>query len=307
MYGAILGDIVGSPYEFEPINTTDFPLLSDDSMFTDDSVMTIAVADVLLGAGKNPDEKAVKKALIKSFKKWGAKYPFAGYGGQFHHWLFSDMTEPYYSYGNGSAMRVSAAGWLYDTMEMTRKAARWTAEITHNHPFGIDGAEATAAAIFMARNGKSKQEIKDYIKEEFGYNLDRTCDQIRPDYEFDESCQGTVPEAIVAFLDSKDYEDAIRLAVSLGGDADTLACITGGIAEAYYGMSPKLIQACRDSLMPDMLDVLDRFDKTVGRNKKTSFDDWKPLDLGRLKPGAKDWKSSEIFEEMIDEKYKDLK
>ncbi|MBR5915966.1 MAG: ADP-ribosylglycohydrolase family protein [Spirochaetia bacterium] len=261
MYGAILGDIVGSPYEFEPINTTDFPLLSDDSMFTDDSVMTIAVADVLLGAGKNPDEKAVKMALIKSFKKWGAKYPFAGYGGQFHHWLFSDMTEPYYSFGNGSAMRVSAAGWLYDTMEMTRKAARWTAEITHNHPFGIDGAEATAAAIFMARNGKSKQEIKDYIKEEFGYNLDRTCDQIRPDYGFDESCQGTVPEAIVAFLDSKDYEDAIRLAVSLGGDADTLACITGGIAEAYYGMSPKLIQACRDSLMPDMLAVLDRFDK----------------------------------------------
>ena len=261
MYGAILGDIVGSPYEFEPINTTDFPLLSDDSMFTDDSVMTIAVADVLLGAGKTPDEKAVKKALIKSFKKWGAKYPFAGYGGQFHHWLFSDMTEPYYSYGNGSAMRVSAAGWLYDTMEMTRKAARWTAEITHNHPFGIDGAEATAAAIFMARNGKSKQEIKDYIKEEFGYNLDRTCDQIRPGYGFDETCQGTVPEAIVAFLDSRDYEDAIRLAVSLGGDADTLACITGGIAEAFYGMSPKLIQACRDSLMPDMLDVLDRFDK----------------------------------------------
>ena len=156
MYGAILGDIVGSPYEFEPINTTDFPLLSDDSMFTDDSVMTLAVADVLLDAGKNPNEKKVKNALVKSFKKWGARYPFAGYGGQFHRWLFSDMTEPYYSYGNGSAMRVSAAGWLYDTIDMTRKAARWTAEITHNHPFGIDGAEATAAAIFMARNGKSK-------------------------------------------------------------------------------------------------------------------------------------------------------
>ena len=265
MYGAILGDIVGSLYEFDPIDTTDFPLLSEDSMFTDDSVMTIAVADVLLDAGKNPDEKEVKKALIKSFKKWGARYPFAGYGGQYRHWLFSDMTEPYGSYGNGSAMRVSAAGWLYDTLETTRKVARWTAEITHNHPFGIDGADATAAAIFLARTGKSKDEIKDYIQKEFDYNLERTCDQIRPDYDFDETCQGTVPEAIVAFLDSKDYEDAIRLAVSLGGDADTQACITGGIAEAFYGMPKKLMAECRDYLMPDMMDVLDRFDQAIGR------------------------------------------
>ena len=307
MYGAILGDIVGSPYEFDAIDTTDFPLLSDDSMFTDDSVVTIAVADVLLEAGKNPEEKEVKKALIKSFKKWGARYPFAGYGGKFHHWLFSDMTEPYGSYGNGSAMRVSAAGWLYDTMEMTRRVARWTAEITHNHPFGIDGAEATAAAIFMARNGSSKQEIKDYIQKEFDYNLDRTCDQIRPDYEFDETCQGTVPEAIVAFLDSKDYEDAIRLAVSLGGDADTQACITGGIAEAFYGMPKKLIAECRDCLMPDMIDVLDRFDKAIGRDKKDSFDDWKPLDLGGLKPGTKDWITKDYQDEILDEKFKNSK
>ena len=265
MYGAILGDIVGSPYEFDSIDTTDFPFISDDSMFTDDSVMTLAVADVLLKAGRDPDEKAVKQALIKSFKKWGAKYPYAGYGGQFRQWLFSDMTEPYGSYGNGSAMRVSAAGWLYDTLETTRKVARWTAEITHNHPFGIDGADATAAAIFLARTGKSKQEIKDYITKEFGYNLDRTCDQIRPDYDFDETCQGTVPEAIVAFLDSKDYEEAIRLSVSLGGDADTQACITGGIAEAFYGMPKELVQACRDCLLPDMLEVLDRFDEYLGR------------------------------------------
>ena len=265
MYGAILGDIVGSPYEFDPIDTTDFKLITEESMFTDDSVMTIAVAEALMDSGKNPDEKDVKKRLINGFKAWGIMYPFAGYGGRFHRWLFSDETKPYGSYGNGSAMRVSAAGWLYNTMDMTRKVARWTADVTHNHPEGIKGAEATAAAIFLARTGKSKQEIKDYIQKAFGYDLERTCDQIRPDYEFDETCQGTVPEAIVAFLDSKDYEDSIRLAVSLGGDADTQACITGGIAEAFYGMPKELIAQCRAKLPRDMRTVLDRFDDALGR------------------------------------------
>ncbi len=261
MYGAILGDIVGEPYEFYPIHTTSFRLLKDSPAFTDDSVMTLAVAEVLLASGDKPKAKEVKSGLIKSLKKWGRRYPDESYGGRFRDWLFSNMKDPYWSYGNGSAMRVSAVGWLYDTMELTRKVARWTAEITHNHPEGIKGAEATAAAIFLARTGKRKQEIKQYIEDEFGYDLERTCDTIRPTYKFDESCQGTVPEAIVAFLDSTDYEDSIRLAVSLGGDADTLACITGGIAEAFYGMPDKLVKACRDCMEADMLLVLDEFDK----------------------------------------------
>ena len=265
MYGAIFGDIVGSPYEFNSIDTTDFPLITKDSMFTDDSVMTIAVAEVLLALGKRPQEDKVKEELIKGMRKWGRRYPFAGYGGNFRHWLASDDPLPYGSYGNGSAMRVSAAGWLYCTLPTTRRVARWTAEVTHNHPEGVKGAEATAAAIFMARTGYSKQAIKDYVQKEFGYDLERTCDQIRPDYEFDESCQGTVPEAIVAFLDSKSYEDAIRLAVSLGGDADTQACITGGIAEAFYGMPPELWEECRRQLPRDMRTVLDHFDDALRR------------------------------------------
>ncbi len=261
MYGAILGDIVGEPYEFHPNRTTDFELLDYAPSFTDDSVMTLAVAEVLIAAGNNPKAKEVRAALVKSLKKWGRRYPMAGYGGRFYEWIFSAMTEPYGSYGNGSAMRVSAAGWLYNTLEKTRKVARWTAEVTHNDPEGIKGAEATASAIFLARTGKMKHDIKKYIEDEFGYDLDRTCDIIRPEYGFDESCQGTVPEAIVAFLDSTDYESAIRLAVSLGGDADTLACITGGIAEAFYGMPNSLIKACRDCMEADMLLVLDAFDK----------------------------------------------
>ena len=265
MYGAILGDIVGSPYEFDPINRTDFKLITEDSIFTDDSVMTIAVAEVLLGAGKDPDERTVKQGLIKSMKKWGSRYPMAGYGGRFYEWLFTNNTMPYGSYGNGSAMRVSSAGWLYDTMEITRRVARWTAEVTHNHPEGIKGAEATAAAIFMSRTGKNKKQIKEYIQAVFGYDLERTCDTIRPVYTFDETCQGTVPEAIVAFLDSKDYEDAIRLSVSLGGDADTQACITGGIAEAFYGMPPELWEECRRQLPRDMRTVLDHFDDALRR------------------------------------------
>ena len=260
MYGAILGDIIGVPYEFDSIDYVDFPLFSIDSNYSDDSVMTIAVFDALFKAGLDADEKTIKKNLIERFKVWGYRNPFAGYGGRFRKWLFSNAIEPYNSYGNGSAMRVSSVGWLYDTMKRTREVARWTAEVTHNHPEGVKGAEATAAAIFLARNGKSKKEIKEYIEKEFGYNLNRTCDEIRPDYEFDESCQGTVPEAIISFLDSSDYESTVRLAVSLGGDSDTLACIAGGIAEAFYSMTPEFIDKCRSYLPQNMREVLDCFE-----------------------------------------------
>ena len=261
MYGAILGDMIGAPYEFDRGNKTkEFPLFSRESKFTDDSVMTIAVAEALMDAmGKSDDE--IKAALVASMQKWGKRYPNAGYGGMFRQWLRTKHPEPYNSFGNGSAMRVSSAGWLYDTLEETRRIARLTAEVTHNHPEGIKGAEATAAAIFLARTGASKDEIKDYIISEFGYDLSRACDEIRPNYHHVETCQKTVPEAITAFLEGADFEDVIRTAVSLGGDSDTLTCIAGGIAEAFYGVPEDMIAECRNRLPEDMLAVLDRFDK----------------------------------------------
>ena len=242
--------------------TKDFPLFIKWSQFTDDSVMTIAVAEALMDSiGKTEDE--VKAALVSSMQKWGKKYPYAGYGRMFYHWLKEKHPKPYGSYGNGSAMRVSSAGWLYDTIDETRKYARLTAEVTHNHPEGIKGAEATASAIFLARNGFSKTEIKDYTTGEFGYDLSRTCDEIRPGYHHMESCQETVPEAITAFLEGNDFEDVIRTAVSLGGDCDTLTCIAGGIAEAFYGVPEELKDKCSERLPEDMFEVLDRFEEMM--------------------------------------------
>jgi len=260
MYGAILGDMIGAPYEFDQGNKTkDFPLFSKGSQFTDDTVMTIAVAQALMDT-MGQDDPEVKKALIASMRKWGRNYPGAGYGARFIGWLRVEDPEPYGSYGNGSAMRVSSAGWLFDSLEETRHIARLTAEVTHNHPEGIKGAEATASAIFMARTGSSKEEIRDYIIREFGYDLSRTCDEIRPGYHHVESCQKTVPEAITAFLEGNDFEDVIRTAVSLGGDCDTLTCIAGGMAEAYYGVPDPMVEECRKRLTEDMLKVLDRLE-----------------------------------------------
>lgn len=260
MYGAILGDIIGSPYEFDRgKKTKDFPFFDKGASFTDDSVMTIAVADALMqavAAGVIDDESATKDLLIDSMHKWGHKYPHAGYGGRFYNWLRRSEREPYGSWGNGSAMRVSSAGWLFDDLESTRKVARWTAEVSHNHPEGVKGAEATAAAIWMARNGKNKDEIRAFIEGEIGYDLSRTCDEIRPGYYHVESCQQTVPEAITAFLEGNDFEDVIRTAVSLGGDCDTLTCIAGSIAEAFYGVSDELKRECEDRIPADMLDIL---------------------------------------------------
>lgn len=267
MYGAILGDIIGSPFEFDRGDKTkDFKLFSRRSHFTDDSVMTLAVCEALLKVGQDATVKEIEDAVITSMQSWGRRYPHEGYGGYFRRWLTARHPEPYNSFGNGSAMRVSAAGWLYDSLEKTRVVAKATANVTHNHPEGIKGAEATASAIFMARNGSSKEEIKKYIENEFHYDLNRTLDEIRPSFHMDETCQKTVPEAIIAFLEARDFEDAIRNAVSLGGDTDTLGAITGSIAEAYFGISETLISECRNRINKDMRDIVDAFYSLVRKD-----------------------------------------
>lgn len=270
MYGAILGDMIGAPYEFDRGHKTkDFEMFNERVKYTDDTVMTIAVADALLGISKDADHDAVKTFVIKAMQEWGNRYPWAGYGQKFFLWLGRKDPQPYGSWGNGSAMRVSSVGWLFDTLDETRKYAKLTAEVTHNHPEGIKGAEAIASAIFMARNGASKDEIKGYIICEFGYDLSRTCDEIRPGYHHIESCQETVPEAVTAFMEGTDFEDVIRTAVSLGGDCDTLTCIAGGIAEAFYGVSDVMKEECRKRLPEDMLIVLDSFEEKRWEKNKT--------------------------------------
>ena len=241
LIGAIAGDIIGSVYEFRSIKTTDFELFFDYSTFTDDTVMTVANADWLLTGD----------SLLGIMQD---------YGHSFQSWLREDNPQPYGSWGNGSAMRVSPIGWAFDTLEETLDTAKRSAEVTHNHPEGIKGAQATATCIYLARTGKTKQEIKEYIETTFDYNLSRTCEEIRPTYHFNESCQGTVPESIIAFLESTDYESAIRLTISLGGDADTMGAITGGIAEAYYKEIPEHITEGVIKRLPDeFIDIMQRF------------------------------------------------
>lgn len=269
MYGAILGDMIGSPYEFDRGNKTkEFPLFSKYSEFTDDTVMTIAVADafleVMAGKGKcrisDLDENEIKTKLVEKMRDYGRRYPYAGYGGNFAHWLTAQNPKPYNSFGNGSAMRVSSVAWLFDNIISVVNAARISAEVTHNHPEGIKGAQVTAAAIFLARSGASKEKIRGFIHGEFGYDLSRTCDEIRPVYYHVESCQQTVPEAVTAFLEGDSFEDVIRTAVSLGGDCDTLTAIAGSMAEGFYGVPEGLKNECRSRLPEDLLDVLTRFD-----------------------------------------------
>ena len=265
MFGAILGDIIGSPYEFDTYNikTKEFPLFSKYSTITDDSVMTLAVALGLMSAPEGADDNTLRRCIVEAMHDIGNRYPNAGYGGRFRIWLFRRLTEPYYSYGNGSAMRVSSVAWLFDDLGLVRLMARLSAEVTHNHPEGIKGAEATASAIFLPRTGNSKDDIKTYIENHFGYDLGRTCDEIRPDYHHVESCQETVPEAITAFQEGESFEDVIRTAVSLGGDCDTLTCIAGGIAEGFYGVPEDLKQECRNRLPKELLDVLNKFETTI--------------------------------------------
>jgi len=250
MLGALVGDIVGSVYEWENHRSKVFPLFADRSFFTDDSVLTVALADVLLNGG---DFAAV-------MRRYGLLYPAAGYGGMFRRWLGDPAMGPYNSFGNGAAMRISPAGWAFGTLEETLSQARAFTAVTHDHPEGLKGAEATAGAIWMGRRGASKADIKAWIVKHAGYDLSRTCDEIRPTYEFNETCQRTVPEALAAFFESTDFEDAIRLAISLGGDSDTLACITGGVAEAFYGGVPPAIEREAMARLDDRLrDVVTRF------------------------------------------------
>jgi ADP-ribosylglycohydrolase len=248
--GAIAGDIIGSVYERHPIKTTEFPLFQSRSRFTDDTVLTVAIASSIL-------EKKDYEASLRAF---GRKYPDAGYGGAFFNWLFDPESGPYHSWGNGAAMRVSPVGFAFGTLEAVLREAKNTAAVSHNHPEGIKGAQAAALAVFLARTGADKNQIKREITKRFGYDLSRTLDEIRPQYRFDISCQGTVPEAITAFLESTDYEDAVRKAVSLGGDSDTLACITGGIAHAFYQeIPPKIVMEVRGRLPKEFLSIIDRF------------------------------------------------
>lgn len=250
MIGAIAGDIIGSAYEFGRTKSKDFSLFGPGCGFTDDSVMSVAVAHAILTDGD------YRRAALD----FGRRYPDAGYGGFFQGWLRSPDPKPYNSWGNGSAMRSSPVGFAFDTVEDVLREAKRSAEFTHDHPEGIKGAQAAALAVFLARTEWDKDIVRTEISDRFGYDLDRTVDEIRPGYSHDESCQKTVPEAIISFLESTSYEDAVRNAVSLGGDADTLACIAGGIAEAFYGPVAVEIRAkVKEILPPDLWDVCEAF------------------------------------------------
>lgn len=261
MRGAILGDIIGSPYEFDRGNKSkEFPLFSKESTYTDDTVMTLAVAQAFLDAGVNASDDKISQCLAQSMRALAKMYPHAGYGGMFSQWLHDPQRQAYDSFGNGSAMRVSAVAWLYDDIESVRHAAMLSAAVTHNHPEGIKGAQATASAIFLARTGWSKSQIKACIEDEFGYDLSRTCDEIRQHYYHVESCMETVPEAITAFLEGNSFEDVIRTAVSLGGDCDTLTAIAGSMAEGFYGVPDWLKEECDQRLPEPLGKILKRFE-----------------------------------------------
>ena len=255
MLGAIAGDVIGSVYEAIPVKTTGFALFTPRSRFTDDTVLTVATAEALLGDGD----------YAAAYRRYGRAYPNAGYGGSFYRWLLSDDAGPYDSWGNGAAMRVSPVGFALDTVEDVLAEAARSAAVTHDHPEGIKGAQATALAVFLACTGADKAGIRSEIEGRFGYDLARSLDAIRPTYRFDVSCQGSVPESLIAFLESTDYESAVRNAISLGGDADTMACIAGGIAEAFYGAVPELIAREVSSRLPEgFRNVLDRFESRYG-------------------------------------------
>jgi ADP-ribosylglycohydrolase len=258
MLGAIAGDIIGSIYELKPIKTMDFPLFQESCFFTDDTVMTVAVARALMEqAGKSQGD--IRKAVIREMKYWGNKYPDAGYGSRFIKWLQTEQPLPYNSWGNGSAMRVSAVGWLYQTLDQTLNYAKWTADVTHNHPEGIKGAQAVAAAIYLLRSGKGMEETKRYVRGVFGYAFHKTLAEIRPTYVFDVSCQGSVPQAMTAFFESNGFEDCIRKAVSLGGDSDTIAAIAGSLAEAYYGIPEEIQRKTHTYMDEEMIAIYCKF------------------------------------------------
>lgn len=260
MVGAVVGDIIGSYYEFSPCKREDFPLFSEKSRFTDDTVMTLAVGLGIMQGYQNKEES--HEEIINNMQELGRNYFKAGYGMRFVQWLQRRSRTPYHSFGNGSAMRGSSVAWAYQTLEEVEKFAKISAEVTHNHPEGIKGAQAAAASIFMAREGKSKKEIKDFIQNQYGYDVSRTIAEIRPTYRFDETCQGSVPQAIICFLESSSFEDAVRKAVSLGGDSDTQAAIAGSIAEAFYqGVPEHILKIALTKLDGILLNILQTWQK----------------------------------------------
>ncbi len=254
MLGAIVGDIIGSIYEFSPTKSTNFDLFTPWSNFTDDTVMTLAVAKWLM-----EDDAHTPSYLIFCMQELGAAYPSAGYGARFAGWLCEDEPQPYNSWGNGSGMRVSPVGLYAKTLDEALALAAVTASVSHNHAEGVKGAQAIAACMFLCRQGKTKAEIKEYVEKTFFYNLDKTIIEIRPSYEFDVSCQGSVPESIIAFLEGNSFEEAIRLAVSLGGDADTQACMAGAIAACMYPIPREMAEKCDNILTEDLKEIMDQF------------------------------------------------
>lgn len=265
MLGAIIGDTIGSVYEWNNYKGKDFPLYSSKCFLTDDSIMTLAIAKALLESGK--DLKKLSLNAIHEMQTLGRKYPGRGYGGNFLEWLYLDHPEPYYSCGNGSAMRISPVGFVASSIEEAKALSKAVTEVTHNHPEGLKGAESMAVAIVLARQGKKIPEIKDYIEKHY-YNIDFTLDRLRPTYEYDVTCQGSVPQSLEAFFESTSFEDAIRNAISLGGDSDTLAAITGGLAEAYYGI-PQEIRKKQLTYMDSFeIDILNEFEKKYPSDPK---------------------------------------
>lgn len=261
MIGAIFGDIVGSVYEFDNVKTKEFQLFTDKCKFTDDTVMTVAVADALMQFDKVSDLEAFKKVLIRTMHRYGKKYPCAGYGGHFRMWLRNKETAPYGSYGNGSAMRVSPVAWYANSLDEARSLAKASAEITHNHPEGVKGAVVTAGATYLARTGATMAEIKEFVSGYYDMNF--TLDEIRPSYYFNETCQHTVPQAMQAFFESTSFEDTIRNGISIGGDSDTLCAICGAVAEAYYGMTEQEKAVAMSYLDEPMREVVRMFGRTV--------------------------------------------
>lgn len=258
IFGAIAGDIIGSDYEWQPVKTKDFKLFPTTARFTDDTVMTIAVAQWLMD-----DKSRSMQILADTMRYWGNRYPEAGYGMSFKNWLQNSPT-PYNSWGNGSAMRVSAVGLVAKSLDECLQLAELTAKVSHNHPEGIKGAQAVAACMFLTLHTEGsayekKQAVKEFITEKLGYDLKRTLDSIRPAYKFDVSCQGSVPESIIAFLESAGYEDAVKNAVSLGGDSDTQGAVAGGIAACVYPIPEFIIKECQKRLTPELLEIAERF------------------------------------------------
>lgn len=266
MLGAMIGDIVGSIYEFNNIKTEDFPLFSDNCRFTDDTVMTAAVFMGILNGQR--DKRKTEKNVESYMVLYGGYYPKAGYGARFANWLTDRMRAPYNSFGNGSAMRVSSVAWAFEKLEKVEEFAALTAAITHNHPEGIKGAKAVAAAIFLARKGFDKEYIRSYITKAYGYDLSKTLDEIRPGYEFDVSCQGSVPVAIIAALEGRDFEDTVRKAVSVGGDSDTIAAMAGSIAEGFYGIPEDIKNKALTYLDDRLKECLEKFDAMLLKNKE---------------------------------------